>query len=300
MVKSMTGYGKAEVLLSQGKATVEIRSLNGKNCDISVKSQLIPRDKEIEVRQYIAGKLYRGSIELFVTFEQNSSNSAKSINAELYNNYFDQLRALASGTMERSGTANPNLGALENLLAASIIMRLPDVMETKRQELSAEDWELLYGAIREAVDALDNYRTREGEALLKDVSLRVSNILSFMENVEKHEQERLDSVKERILARIGELSITPDQNRLEQEIVFYVEKLDINEEKVRLRQHCRYFMEMLETDEYPGKKLGFIAQEMGREINTTGSKANHAEIQRWVVRMKDELEKIKEQSLNIL
>lgn len=300
MVKSMTGYGKAEVLLSQGKATVEIRSLNGKNCDISVKSQLIPRDKEIEVRQYIAGKLYRGSIELFVTFEQNSSNSAKSINAELYNNYFDQLRALASGTMERSGTANPNLGALENLLAASIIMRLPDVMETKRQELSAEDWELLYGAIREAVDALDSYRAREGEALLKDVSLRVSNILSFMENVEKHEQERLDSVKERILARIGDLSITPDQNRLEQEIVFYVEKLDINEEKVRLRQHCRYFMEMLETDEYPGKKLGFIAQEMGREINTTGSKANHAEIQRWVVRMKDELEKIKEQSLNIL
>lgn len=296
----MTGYGKAEVLLSQGKATVEIRSLNGKNCDISVKSQLIPRDKEIEVRQYIAGKLYRGSIELFVTFEQNSSNSAKSINAELYNNYFDQLRALASGTMERSGTANPNLGALENLLAASIIMRLPDVMETKRQELSAEDWELLYGAIREAVDALDSYRAREGEALLKDVSLRVSNILSFMENVEKHEQERLDSVKERILARIAELSITPDQNRLEQEIVFYVEKLDINEEKVRLRQHCRYFMEMLETDEYPGKKLGFIAQEMGREINTTGSKANHAEIQRWVVRMKDELEKIKEQSLNIL
>lgn len=300
MVKSMTGYGKAEVLLSQGKATVEIRSLNGKNCDISVKSQLIPRDKEIEVRQYIAGKLYRGSIELFVTFEQNSSNSAKSINAELYNNYFDQLRALASGTMERSGTANPNLGALENLLAASIIMRLPDVMETKRQELSAEDWELLYGAIREAVDALDSYRAREGEALLKDVSLRVSNILSFMENVEKHEQERLDSVKERILARIAELSMTPDQNRLEQEIVFYVEKLDINEEKVRLRQHCRYFMEMLETDEYPGKKLGFIAQEMGREINTTGSKANHAEIQRWVVRMKDELEKIKEQSLNIL
>lgn len=300
MVKSMTGYGKAEVLLSQGKATVEIRSLNGKNCDISVKSQLIPRDKEIEVRQYIAGKLYRGSIELFVTFEQNSSNSAKSINAELYNNYFDQLRALASGTMERSGTANPNLGALENLLAASIIMRLPDVMETKRQELSAEDWELLYGAIREAVDALDSYRAREGEALLKDVSLRVSNILSFMENVEKHEQERLYSVKERILARIAELSITPDQNRLEQEIVFYVEKLDINEEKVRLRQHCRYFMEMLETDEYPGKKLGFIAQEMGREINTTGSKANHAEIQRWVVRMKDELEKIKEQSLNIL
>lgn len=296
----MTGYGKAEVLLSQGKATVEIRSLNGKNCDISVKSQLIPRDKEIEVRQYIAGKLYRGSIELFVTFEQNSSNSAKSINAELYNNYFDQLRALASGTMERSGTANPNLGALENILAASIIMRLPDVMETKRQELSAEDWELLYGAIREAVDALDSYRAREGEALLKDVSLRVSNILSFMENVEKHEQERLDSVKERILARIAELSITPDQNRLEQEIVFYVEKLDINEEKVRLRQHCRYFMEMLETDEYPGKKLGFIAQEMGREINTTGSKANHAEIQRWVVRMKDELEKIKEQSLNIL
>ena len=223
MIKSMTGYGKAECHLSQGKATVEIRSLNGKNCDISIKSQLIPREKELEVRQYIASRLYRGTIDLYITFEQSSSTAAKSINSDIYNNYLNQIRALSQATPAE-------MNSLESILLASAILRLPDVVETKREELS----------------------------------------------------------------------ITPDQNRLEQEIVFYVEKLDINEEKVRLRQHCAYFMETIDSEQYPGKKIGFIAQEMGREINTTGSKANHAEIQRWVVRMKDELEKIKEQALNIL
>ena len=155
-------------------------------------------------------------------------------------------------------------------------------------------------AIHNAVAALNDFRAQEGEILYKDVTSRVALIESYVEEVEKHEQERVQAVKERIHSRIAELGINPDENRLEQEIVFYVEKLDINEEKVRLRQHCKYFMETIDSEPYPGKKLGFIAQEMGREINTMGSKANHAEIQKWVVRMKDELEKIKEQSLNIL
>ena len=174
------------------------------------------------------------------------------------------------------------------------------MVETKREELSAEDWEILFNTIKEAVEALDAFRTREGEVLRADVSAKVENIKLFVDKVEEYEKERILAVKERLRSRIEELSITPDQNRLEQEIVFYVEKLDINEEKVRLRQHCAYFMETIDSEQYPGKKIGFIAQEMGREINTTGSKANHAEIQRWVVRMKDELEKIKEQALNIL
>ena len=282
----MTGYGKAECHLSQGKATVEIRSLNGKNCDISIKSQLIPREKELEVRQYIASRLYRGTIDLYITFEQSASTAAKSINAEIYNNYLNQIRALSQGTPAE-------MNSLESILLASAILRLPDVVETKREELSAEDWEILFNTIKEAVEALDAFRTREGEVLRADVSAKV-------DKVEEYEKERILAVKERLRSRIEELSITPDQNRLEQEIVFYVEKLDINEGKVRLRQHCAYFMETIDSEQYPGKKIGFIAQEMGREINTTGSKANHAEIQRWVVRMKDELEKIKEQALNIL
>ena len=293
MIKSMTGYGKAECHLSQCKATVEIRSLNGKNCDISIKSQLIPREKELEVRQYIASRLYRGTIDLYITFEQSASTAAKSINAEIYNNYLNQIRALSQG-------APAEMNSLESILLASAILRLPDVVETKREELSAEDWELLFNTIKEAVDALDAFRTREGEVLRADVSAKVENIKLFVDKVEEYEKERILAVKERLRSRIEELSITPDQNRLEQEIVFYVEKLDINEEKVRLRQHCAYFMETIDSEQYPGKKIGFIAQEMGREINTTGSKANHAEIQRWVVRMKDELEKIKEQALNIL
>ena len=293
MIKSMTGYGKAECHLSQGKATVEIRSLNGKNCDITIKSQLIPREKELEVRQYIASRLYRGTIDLYITFEQSASSAAKSINSDIYNNYLNQIRALTQG-------APAEMGSLESILLASAILRLPDVVETKREELSAEDWEILFNTIKEAVEALDAFRTREGEVLRADVSAKVENIKLFVDKVEEYEKERILAVKERLRSRIEELSITPDQNRLEQEIVFYVEKLDINEEKVRLRQHCAYFMETIDSEQYPGKKIGFIAQEMGREINTTGSKANHAEIQRWVVRMKDELEKIKEQALNIL
>ena len=294
MVKSMTGYGKAECLLPDSKITIEIRSLNGKNADISIKSSLIPREKEMAVRQYIAKELQRGNIDLFATIEQNAAESAKKINMELATDYFRQITALGNeiGACALQ-SQNPN-----DLLAT--ILRMPDVIETKKQEMTDETWAPLEEAIHNAVAALNDFRSKEGEILYKDVTSRVALIESYVAEVEKHEQSRVQAVKDRIKARIDELGITPDENRLEQEIVFYVEKLDINEEKVRLRQHCRYFMETIDSEQEPGKKLGFIAQEMGREINTMGSKANHAEIQKWVVKMKDELEKIKEQSLNIL
>ncbi len=286
MIKSMTGYGKAECLLPSGKMTIEIRSLNGKNADISIKTSVIPREKEMEVRQYIAKGLQRGNIDLFANFEQNAAEKAKQINKDIFNGYLEQINAL--------GAQFGNDAILQTIL------RLPDVIETKKEEMTDETWNSLESAIHQAVAALNDFRAKEGEILYNDVTSRVALIESFVAEVEKHEQSRVQAVRERIRSRIDELGINPDENRLEQEIVFYVEKLDINEEKVRLRQHCKYFMETINSELYPGKKLGFIAQEMGREINTMGSKANHAEIQKWVVRMKDELEKIKEQSLNIL
>jgi uncharacterized protein (TIGR00255 family) len=290
----MTGYGKAECVLPDSKITIEIRSLNGKNADISIKSSLIPREKEMGIRQYIAKELQRGNIDLFATYEQNAATQAKQINMELAKDYYRQISALGTEVGACAlQSQNPN-----DLLA--MILRMPDVVETKKQEMTDETWAPLEEAIHNAVAALNDFRAQEGEILYKDVTSRVALIESYVEEVEKHEQERVQAVKERIHNRIAELGINPDENRLEQEIVFYVEKLDINEEKVRLRQHCKYFMETINSEPYPGKKLGFIAQEMGREINTMGSKANHAQIQQWVVKMKDELEKIKEQSLNIL
>jgi uncharacterized protein (TIGR00255 family) len=282
----MTGYGKAECLLPDSKIIIEIRSLNGKNADISIKSSLIPRDKEMAVRQHIAKELQRGNIDLFATMEQNATAQAKQINREIFDSYLNQIKELGFPV------------CTDTILQT--ILKMPDVVDIKKQEMTEETWNSLEQAIHNAVAALNDFRAKEGEILYNDVTSRVALIESFVAEVEKFEASRVEAVKERIKARIDELGITPDANRLEQEIVFYVEKLDINEEKVRLRQHCKYFMETINSEPYPGKKLGFIAQEMGREINTMGSKANHADIQKWVVRMKDELEKIKEQSLNIL
>jgi len=290
MAKSMTGYGKAECLLDEGKITIEIRSLNGKNADIGIKTSLIPREKELEVRQFIAKELHRGNIDLFATFEQNASSGAKTINKEIFLEYYKQIAALQNSLNYECDDSG----------LFSTILKMPDVVETPKQEMTDENWEKVYTAIKESVAALNEFRQKEGTILYNDVTSRVALIESFVVEGEKHEQERIDAVKERIRSRIAELNAQPDENRLEQEIIFYIEKLDINEEKVRLRQHCKYFMDTINNEPNPGKKLGFIAQEMGREINTMGSKANHATIQQWVVKMKDELEKIKEQSLNIL
>lgn len=192
-----------------------------------------------------------------------------------------------------------NVGNADGAGIISAILRLPDSVECKKQEISEENWNRLFDAIKEAIAKLNEFRAKEGAILYADVTKRVKLIEGWVTEVEKFEMERITAVKERLNARLAEIATMPDTNRLEQEIIYYLEKLDINEEKVRLRQHCRYFMETIDNEPYPGKKLGFIAQEMGREINTMGSKANHAEIQKWVVKMKDELEKVKEQSLNI-
>ena len=291
MLKSMTGYGKAECLLGPDKYLVEIRSVNGKSADITFKTSVIPRDREVEVRKYIADKLSRGNIDLFITVERANGAATKQISRETLLAYYGQLQKAVEGT---------ELGFCEPEAILSSLMRLPDVLETRSTELAGADWERLYAAIREAVDGLDAFRTKEGTSLQRDVLAQVDKIESYIPEVERYERERVAAIRERIEARAREIALQMDGNRLEQEMIFWLEKLDVNEEKVRLRQHCRYFRETVENEPLPGRKLGFIAQEMGREINTLGSKANHAEIQKWVVRMKDELEKIKEQTLNIL
>jgi uncharacterized protein (TIGR00255 family) len=291
MLKSMTGYGKAECLLGQDKYLVEIRSVNGKNADINLKTPLIPRDKEIEVRKYIAEQLGRGSIDLFITVEHAEGAGTKQINGEILLSYYEQLQQAVEGTV---------LDFCEPDTLLPAILRMPDVLETRSTEISEDEWKTLYAAIRQAVAALDAFRCQEGVSLWKDVIAQVDKIENYLPEVERYERERVPAIRERMEARMKELALQPDANRLEQEMIFWLEKLDINEEKVRLRQHCRYFRETAETEPMPGRKLGFIAQEMGREINTLGSKANHAQIQQIVVKMKDELEKIKEQTLNIL
>lgn len=306
----MTGYGKAECLLPDGKITIELRSLNGKSADISIKTSIIPREKELEVRQFIAKELQRGNIDLYANFEQNSADNAKVINKEIFAAYYKQALELNSVICQIQKEYRENGGCIQDtcgneLLGDTVslfpaILKFPDVIEVKKQEINEESWAKLYAAIVESAASINEFRTKEGAILYKDITGRVALIESYVAEVEKYEAARTQAVKERLKSRIDELGINPDENRLEQEIIFYIEKLDINEEKVRLRQHCSYFMETINNEEYPGKKLGFIAQEMGREINTMGSKANHADIQQWVVKMKDELEKIKEQSLNIL
>ena len=291
----MTGYGKSEALLENGKLTVEFRSVNGKNADINIKTSLLPKDKEMGVRKKIADKLQRGTIDMFLTWEPNASEGAKAVNIALAKEYFSQIQALGS----EIGAVNLPLHEPNYLLAT--LLRMPDVIDAKKQEVITDaNWPLVEKAVDEALAAIDAYRVKEGEALYKDVTSRVQKILGLYDEVESHETERLEAVRARLMKNLEELKAKVDPERFEQEMVYYLEKLDINEEKVRLRQHCKYFMDTIDGEPFPGKKLGFIIQEMGREINTTGSKANHASIQKCVVRMKDELEKIREQSLNIL
>ena len=287
----MTGYGKAEASLKAGKLTIEIRTLNGKTADVNIKSTLLPKDKELIVRQMLAEKLHRGTIDFFVTFEANAVSSAKHINADLAEEYFRQITTLGD-----------KLGIpVDTALYMNSILRFPDVIDNTRQDIiTEENWPEVEAAIEKSIENTNEFRAREGVALYKDVTGRVNNILKLEDEVESFEGERIVAVRSKIEKAISDLLLKPDQSRFEEEMIYYLEKLDINEEKVRLRQHCKYFMDTIDGEDFPGKKLGFIIQEMGREINTTGSKANHAGIQKVVVRMKDELEKIREQSMNIL
>ena len=296
MIQSMTGYGKAEAPLKNGKLTVEIRTLNAKSADINIKTSLLPKEKDIPVRKKLADRLQRGTIDLFLTFEAAGADAVRPLNTDAVKAYYTQILSLRR---ELPGFTAPGDEDNSELLAS--ILRLPDVVDAKKADaITDEDWPAVEAAIDEALDHLQAFRDQEGVALYKDVTGRVQTILSLYDEVEKLEGERIETVKARILKNLEELKQQPDPARFEQELIFYLEKYDINEEKVRLRQHCKYFREVIDTDPYPGKKLGFIIQEMGREINTTGSKANHAGIQQLVVRMKDELEKIREQSMNIL
>lgn len=291
MIKSMTGYGKGEAVLPSGKLTVEIRTLNGKNADITIKSTLLPKDKELQARQAIADSLVRGTIDVFIGFEASAAESAKTVNRALAEEYCRQILDIRKDL--------PGTPDYDSILSA--VLRFPDVVESKKGDIIDDaSWPLVKAALEEALRQVNAYREKEGVALYADVTSRVQNILNLENEVEAHEAERLDAARENIQKAAEDAHVKLNPERFEQEMVFYLQKLDINEEKVRLRQHCKYFMETIDTDPCPGKKLGFIIQEMGREINTTGSKANNSAIQKSVVMMKDELEKIREQSMNIL
>lgn len=295
MIKSMTGYGKSVAALQTGNLTVEIRTLNSKSADISIKSSLLPRDRELEMRALIASVLQRGTIDVYLGWEPSGEAQSHGINKDAAREILAQCADL--GGESAAIASSPQASAY--LIGA--VLRLPEVLETKKQEVINEDnWPLVQKAFEECLEAVNAYREKEGAVLYADITSRIANILSLYDEVESFEPERIASVRSKILKALDELGQKPDPVRFEQEMIFYLEKYDINEERVRLRQHCRYFMDTIDGDPAPGKKLGFIIQEMGREINTTGSKANHAGIQKCVVRMKDELEKIREQSMNVL
>lgn len=291
MIRSMTGYGKAECELSQKKITVEVKSLNSKQLDLNTRLPGVYREKDLEVRKEISDKLIRGKVDFSIYAESMGTESNAAINSAIVKNYYKQLSEISG-----------ELGINVNETTLQIVMGLPEVVKTERDELDEEEWKTILNTIREALEILDNFRTREGQSLHSDIVLNINMITSLLSQVGQFEQERTYKVKARILDGLKELAGTEsiDNNRLEQEMIFYLEKLDLNEEKVRLGNHCSYFLETLELDEPVGKKLGFIAQEIGREINTLGSKANHTEIQKLVIQMKDALEKIKEQLLNAL
>ncbi len=293
MIQSMTGYGKAQARISGGTLTVEIRTLNSKSADINIKSSLLPKEKDLTVRRRLTERLVRGTIDLYLTFEPEEG-AEKGVNTDAMVQSLKQIQEAAPASMQNGITTAILLNA---------ILRLPEVSGAPQKSgelIDASSWPAVESALESALDQLCAYRAQEGRALYTDVSSRVGTILSLYDQVEALEGERIALVREKFRKALDDLAAKPDPSRLEQEMIFYLEKYDINEEKVRLRQHCKYFMEVLDTEPYPGKKLGFIIQEMGREINTTGSKANHAGIQQLVVRMKDELEKIREQSMNIL
>ena len=290
MVKSMTGFGKGEAALRNKKITVEIRSLNSKQLDLSLRLPAVYRQSEYEIRNLIARTIQRGKVDVFVTVESQAVETSARINREVFREYLRQM----NDTLSFSGID----AGYDAILP--VIMRLPDVVATEAEAISEEEHAALLAAVEAAAAHLDAFREQEGAILIADLLRRVELIEQYKTEVVPFEKARTETVKARILDNLSKLAVDVDRNRLEQEMIFYLEKLDITEEKVRLTNHCNYFREGASSEEGAGRKLGFIAQEMGREINTMGSKANEPNIQILVVKMKDELEKIKEQVLNIL
>ncbi len=287
----MTGYGKAICELPNKKISVEIKSLNSKQLDLSTRLPNVYREKELEVRSEVAAKTFRGKIDFAMYAETQGVDRKVLIYRAVIENYYAQLRDIAEG-----------IGQAEHTDFMRIIMPLPDTVKVEQQQFDEGEWDQIKVAIAQAIDDFTAFRIQEGRALEADLRQRISLIDSALQEVPKYETARIDRIRQRIEKGLEELidKTHIDQNRLEQELIFYIEKLDVNEEKVRLKNHLKYFVETMENEPQPGKKLGFIAQEIGREINTLGSKANDVDMQKIVIGMKDELEKIKEQVLNVL
>ena len=290
MIKSMTGFGKGEAMVDDKKIRVELRSLNSKQLDLSIKLPGKYRAAEAEMRSIITREVQRGKVDCFVSFEAATAETAAHINREAFSAYAKELREVCS--------ENGVIADSDYFLKA--ILRMPDVITSEEREVSEAELAAIIEATKAACDELNNFRIQEGAILIADLLGRIDLIEGFRHEVEQYEGARVETIKNRIRENVEKLQIEVDNNRLEQEMIFYIEKLDITEEKVRLDNHCNYFREGAAPGAAPGRKLGFIAQELGREINTMGSKSNEANMQRLVVKMKDELEKIKEQVLNIL
>ena len=296
MIQSMTGYGKSVANFNGKKIHVEIKSLNSKALDLSTRISPLYREKEIEIRNYIAAELERGKVDFVLWTEKDETQSATPINTALVLDYYKQIKEL-------SATLNLDMSGLQSSSEwMKTLLRMPEVLtRTEIEELTDEEWAVVFTAVKEAVANLIEFRKQEGIALAKKFQEKIDNISTLLASIEPFEKERTEKIRQRIVTNLTQfVGIDYDNNRLEQEMIYYIEKLDISEEKQRLTNHIKYFAETMETGHGQGKKLGFIAQEMGREINTTGSKSNQAEMQNIVVKMKDELEQIKEQVLNVL
>jgi uncharacterized protein (TIGR00255 family) len=291
MIRSMTGYGKAECLLPDKKLTIEVKSLNSKQMDTNTRLPSLYKDKELEIRQLITAGLERGKVECSIHYELSENAPSGTINEQVVKSYYEQIYKIAG---ELGLEASPEF--------LSAVMRMPDTIRTEKAEIGDDEWLNVREALLKAVDHVREFRDQEGLSLDKDMRQRVNSIKEKLGQVASYESARIEQIRERIGNKLGEFlkKDVVDENRFEQELIYYIEKLDISEEKVRLDNHCNYFLETMEDQGPAGKKLGFISQEMGREINTLGSKANHIDIQKLVVEMKDELERIKEQVLNVL
>ncbi|MXN92729.1 YicC family protein [Flavobacterium sp. Sd200] len=285
MIQSMTGFGKSSLQLPTKKVTVEIKSLNSKGLDLNVRMPSVFREMELGLRNKIAQKLERGKVDFSLFVEATGEETSSKVNVPIVKAYINQMREVVDG---------------DETELLKMAVRMPDALKTEREEIDEADWAQIQGVIDEALQNIHNFRVSEGVSLEKEFLVRITNILTLMNDVVALDGERIQTVKTRLLASIEELKVNVDENRFEQELIFYLEKMDITEEQVRLQSHLNYFIETVAGNEANGRKLGFITQEMGREINTMGSKANHAGMQKLVVQMKDELEKIKEQVLNVL
>ncbi|SHM88383.1 YicC/YloC family endoribonuclease [Polaribacter sp. KT 15] len=288
MIQSMTGYGKAVLQLPTKKVTIEIKSLNSKNLDLNVRIPSYYKEKELPVRKKLAAALVRGKVDFSIFVEMTADETSTTVNHGVVKEYIQQLRNVVQ------------TGSTDDVELLKMAVRMPDALKTEREELDENEWNLIDENIDVAIKEIVQYRTDEAASLEIDFKQRIANIKMYLEEVKALDGDRIANVKARLKKAIDDLKVDTDENRFEQELIYYLEKLDINEEKVRLANHLDYFLETLATPDSNGKKLGFVIQEMGREINTTGSKANFAPMQKAVIQMKNELEQIKEQILNVL